>query len=224
MTFEDLVVRLHDEFQDALDEIEAEREARDRGRFLTVNEVDISIPVDILSDADDLDITPGKGDGTLSVSFRPGVVGIESIAGATPESPHDDTADEKTMKRVEGIGDERASQLRGGGINSLAALAGADPEQIARMVNVSKNRAAAFIRAADILLLGADPQTAELLAVRGIDADRLTTMTADELLTETEAALDERIAEVPQDYAPDIRALSNLINRARKRSDAASSD
>ncbi|WP_255151677.1 hypothetical protein [Halorarius halobius] len=209
LTFATLLVHLHEQLQTAVDDIEADREARERGPYLSVADLSVELPVDVLADEDgELPVTPGAGEGTVSVTFRPGPVDEDPV----DEDPADD--DPNATEAVEGVGPVRGGALGAASVDSLSALAGAEPSAVAAAAGVSTRRAEGFVRAAGLVEVGADRQTAELLAARGVGRDDLAAMTVDEALAELTAAVEERAAEVPRDYAPDARVVANLVERA----------
>lgn len=169
----------------------------------------------------DLVVVPGRGGGELTVSFRPSArrVAPDTERPTVPDrSPSPDSTPESSMvdvSRVEGIGPVTREQLRAAGFPSLGALADADPGQVADVLGVSHERAASFVAAAGLQGLGADAQTAELLAARGVDRTTVADLDAGSAVDEVDAALADRAGEVPADYVPDVRRLDALVRRAR---------
>lgn len=241
-TFETLIEAIHEQLAAANDSIDEMRTANHP--TLAVASVDVTMPFDVDLDDDeatgddaekarsdrppesencddDIVVVPGRGDGELTVSFRPSTRRVASDTDRPPVEGQPGTPDPGSriprgdVSRVEGIGPVARDALRAAGISSLEALAEVDPDRVADAAGVSRERADAFVTAARLQMLGADAQTAELLAARGVDEASLAKLDVAAAVDEIDGALDERLAEVPGEYVPDVRRLDSLIRAAR---------
>lgn len=235
MEYADIVTRVQASLQRGVETVERSRVDREGETrvFLTVESIDVEIPIqpdgsgsetdgsgsetdgsgsetdDTDGDAGDrtddaLSVTPGSGDGRLRFSFVPSKIGRLDPGPAFP------------LTYLQGVGDATARRLRDAGIEDVRALASSDPRAVAVDTGLSADRARRFVEMARHVKLGADNQLAEALV--SLDFDRRTLAeTSREQIRETvlTAASQGRLP-LPRDYEVDATALDSLSARATR--------
>jgi hypothetical protein len=212
--FDEIVARVQADLQRGVETVERARLDREGETrvFLTVGSVEVDLPVgpaggtetdgDETSEGDDLEVTPGTGEGRISLSFVSSKVGPLEAA---PDFP---------LEYLEGVGPARARDLTAAGVESVRALAAADPRTLSVETDLSAAQARRFVEMARLVKLGADGQTAEALVELGLDRDRLATRTPDEVAAAVEDAVAAGEVSVPADYEFDRSLVAPLVSRA----------
>jgi hypothetical protein len=208
--FDEIVARVQADLQRGVETVERARLDREGETrvFLTVGSVEVDLPVgpatgdDETDGEDGVDVTPGTGEGRISLSFVPSKVGPLEAA---PDFP---------LEYLEGVGPARARDLTAAGVESVRALAAADPRTLSVETDLSAARARRFVEMARLVKLGADGQTAEALVELGFDRDRLATRTPDEVAAAIEEAVAAGDVSVPAGYEFDRSLVAPLVSRA----------
>lgn len=209
MRFDEIVTRVQADLQRGVETVERARLDREGETrvFLTVGSVDVDLPVaaaesDAEGAGDDIEVTPGSGDGHLRLSFVPSKVGP---LAAAPDFPLD---------YLEGIGDQRSRDLAAAGIEGVRDLAVADPRVLSVETPLSEPQARRFVEMARLVKLGADTQTAEALVDLDIDRDALATLSRTDVAERVQSAADAGEVSFPKDYRFDAGTLEPLVSRA----------
>jgi hypothetical protein len=206
--FDEIVTRVQADLQRGVETVERARLDREGETrvFLTVGSVDVDLPVAaVASDAereDDIKVTPGSGDGHVSLSFVPSKVGP---LAAAPDFPLD---------YLEGIGERRTQDLSAAGIEGVRDLAVADPRVLSVETPLSESQARRFVEMARLVKLGADTQTAEALVDLDIDRDALATLSGTDVAERVQSAVDADEVSFPKDYRFDAGTIDPLVSRA----------
>lgn len=175
-------------------------------------------PGDVLEGVDgDAGVGAGASEGTDELVIPEVPADLPAVA-FEPSLPADLRAGaELSVETVEGIGPKRAVALEGMGVTTVAELAAADPEAVAEELATSDAQARRFVDRARFVDLGADAQTAELLADAGVALDELVDADPGDLL----ARLRERAASgetpVPASYEPEAATVERVVELATKR-------
>lgn len=209
MRFDEIVARVQADLQRGVETVERARLDREGETrvFLTVGSVDVDLPVaatesDPEGAGDDIEVTPGSGDGRVSLSFVPSKVGP---LAAAPDFPLD---------YLEGIGEQRTQDLAAAGIEGVRDLAVADPRVLSVETSLSESQARRFVEMARLVKLGADTQTAEAFVDLDLDRDALATLSQTDVVERVQSAVDAGEVSFPKDYRFDAGAVEPLVSRA----------
>ena len=209
MRFDEIVARVQADLQRGVETVERARLDREGETrvFLTVGSVDVDLPVDATESdpegvSDDIEVTPGSGDGRVSLSFVPSKVGP---LAAAPDFPLD---------YLEGIGEQRTQDLAAAGIEGVRDLAVADPRVLSVETPLSESQARRFVEMARLVKLGADTQTAEAFVDLDLDRDALATLSQTDVVERVQSAVDAGEVSFPKDYRFDAGAVEPLVSRA----------
>jgi hypothetical protein len=209
LRFDEIVARVQADLQRGVETVERARLDREGETrvFLTVGSVDVDLPVaatesDPEEAGDDIEVTPGSGDGRVSLSFVPSKVGP---LAAAPDFPLD---------YLEGIGEQRTQDLAAAGIEGVRDLAVADPRVLSLETPLSESQARRFVEMARLVKLGADTQTAEAFVDLGLDRDALATLSQTDVVERVQSAVDAGEVSFPKDYRFDAGAVEPLVSRA----------
>ena len=209
MRFDEIVARVQADLQRGVETVERARLDREGETrvFLTVGSVDVDLPVDATESdpegvSDDIEVTPGSGDGRVSLSFVPSKVGP---LAAAPDFPLD---------YLEGIGEQRTQDLAAAGIEGVRDLAVADPRVLSVETSLSESQARRFVEMARLVKLGADTQTAEAFVDLDLDRDALATLSQTDVVERVQSAVDAGEVSFPKDYRFDAGAVEPLVSRA----------
>lgn len=198
------------------------------GAAYAVERVELELPVDtFVNDAEDgverqcrdcgerlslgLGVTPGEGDGTLTVDFTPNR--RDSLDSTEPPMEGVEREDEPLEDAVAGLGRLPAERLRERGIETVTDLASADVDQVAAVLE-SDERASRVITGAKLRELGVEKPTARVLAAVGYGPDHLADADPTAVVRVIETAIEDGNASIPEGYEIDYGAIDAAVDRA----------
>jgi len=205
-----------------------EREASTAGFTVSVERVEVRMPLDasVVSD----DANPDAPDGA---SIRAGTDGngeltltvIPDRDGARPPDRREPAtdADGRDVSTVADLSPEETEALRSAGISTVPELAGAPTDAVASAVGGSTDRADRLIAEAELLRLGARPRTATALAALGHAASSLARADPSSLLADVDRAV-ERGERAVEGYEADLAELDDLVSQAEQAVERAEGD
>lgn len=149
---------------------------------------------------------------TVNVTLRPIPMEVKQATGTG----------RKPVEIIEGIGTIIGERLRAVGIETLADLAAASKEDVAK-ADVSQKKAAEFISMAKLMVKsdiagveGVDEQVAELLVASNIDSkEKLAEMAPEQLVKVLNETLKSGAAKVPKSYRLTVEDSERIITSAK---------
>jgi len=149
---------------------------------------------------------------TINLTLRPIPLEVKQATGTG----------RKPVEIIEGIGTVIGDKLRAIGIETIADLAVASKEDVAK-ADVSQKKATEFISMAKLMVKGdiagvegVDEQVAELLVASNIDSkEKLSEMAPEQLVTVLNQTLKSGAAKVPKNYRLTVEDSVRIINSAK---------
>jgi len=149
---------------------------------------------------------------TINLTLRPIPLEVKQATGTG----------RKPVEIIEGIGTVIGDKLRAIGIETIADLAVASKEDVAK-AGVSQKKATEFISMAKLMVKGdiagvegVDEQMAELLVASNIDSkEKLSEMAPEQLVTVLNQTLKSGAAKVPKTYRLTVEDSARIINSAK---------
>lgn len=155
----------------------------------------------------------GDGDGRLTLRFRP--VPADELTRVVAEPPDlSDPGTDRLVGMIRPLTTEAAHRLREAGLDSVTAVAGGDARELKRLLHGTDVDPGLVGATADLVALGADPVTAELLARSGVSPRTLLEAGPGEAFDRLRTAVDRFPERVPSDYYVDYAAVDALVAAA----------